>query len=249
VASLSGKVALVSGAGRGLGRIMALALAAEGADVALVARTRSQLEEVADEVRSTGGRALAVPTDVTEDSQVSDAVACALDEFGGLDILINNSGILRQGLVSEVGSEEWDHVFATNVRGAYLFCHHAAPHLQKSGGSVINIASNFALKGVPNHSAYCASKAAVVSLTKSLALEWARYGVRVNAIAPGFFATSLNEHTREDLGLTDRIVSGIAIGRMGDPAELAPVVVYLASNDAAYITGQTIVIDGGELVV
>lgn len=245
--SLHGRVAVVTGAGRGIGRSAAVALAAAGADVALASRSTDQLEAAADEVRGRGRRALAVPTDITDEAAVEALASRVVSEFGRVDVLVNNSGVLATTPLLEQTAEEWDTVHATNVRGTFLATRAIGRHLVDQGsGKVINIASNFAFNGVPLHTAYCSSKAAVVALTRSLSVEWARYGVQVNAIAPGYFATDLNAEARADPDTYERMLRSVPARRMGGPEELNPWLVLMAGPGSDFMTGETVVIDGGQ---
>ncbi|MCU1636479.1 MAG: 2-deoxy-D-gluconate 3-dehydrogenase [Cryobacterium sp.] len=244
---LTGKVAIVTGAGRGLGRAMARALAHAGAAVAVASRTKDELDSFVEEVRAAGGKALACPTDITDEESVNGMVEATMLEFGRIDILVNNSGIVASTPLLEQPVEEWDQVISTNLRGVFLASKAAGRHMVAQGsGKVINIASNFALQGVVNHAAYSASKGGVLALTRSMAIEWARSGVQVNAIAPGYFATDLNRAMDEDL--TEKVVRAIPARRMGIPAEIQPWVLLLASTASDFMTGETIVIDGGQTV-
>lgn len=245
--TLSGETAIVTGAGRGIGRSLALALAREGADVALAARSADQLEVVAREVESLGRRALVVPTDITDSEAVKRLVDRTLEDLGGLDILVNNSGTIDSTPLLDQDPEEWDRVFDTNVRGTYLATREAGRHLVAQGsGKIVNVASNFAFKGVPGHAAYCASKAAVVSFTRTMAVEWARHGVQVNALAPGYFATDLNASLRADEEAQSAVLRAVPARRMGEPDELAAWVVLMAGPASDFMTGETVVIDGGQ---
>lgn len=246
---LSGKVAIVTGAGRGLGRSMAMALVEAGAAVAVVARTAGELEAFVAESKAVGGRSLAFPTDVTDEASVDRMVEEAMENFGRLDILVNNSGILATSPLLDQAVEQWDKVMATNLRGTYFVTRAVGRHLVAQGsGKVINVASNFALQGVANHAAYSASKAGIIAFTRSMAIEWARYGIQVNAIAPGYFATPLNAHLREDPEATARVVRSIPAGRMGEADELKPWLLLLASDASNFMTGEVVVIDGGQSV-
>jgi NAD(P)-dependent dehydrogenase (short-subunit alcohol dehydrogenase family) len=245
--SLLGKVAIVTGAGRGLGRAMALALADAGADVALAARSKDQLDVVAGEIEQRGRRAIAVPTDVTDAAAVQGLVDATVSELGGLDVLVNNSGIIDSSPLLEQDPEIWDRVMDTNVRGTYLATRAAGAHMVAQGsGKIVNIASNFAFKGVANHAAYCASKAAIVSFTRSMAVEWARSGVQVNALAPGYFATDLNADLRADPEALAKVLRAVPARRMGEAEELSAWLVLLAGPASDFMTGETIVVDGGQ---
>ena len=243
---LAGRVALVTGASRGIGRSVALALAAAGADVALGARSAGDLKVVADEIAGLGRRALPVPLDVTDSSSVDDAVAAVADGLGGLDVLVNNAGIVHSQPVLETSDEDWDRVLSTNLRGVFL-CSRAAGRVltAQRSGKVINMASHFGIMATPAHGPYCASKAGILQLTRVLALEWAPFNVQVNAIAPGYVATDLNAETRSDAALTDKILRRIPARRMAEPDEIGPLAVLLASAASDFMTGSTLVIDGG----
>jgi 2-deoxy-D-gluconate 3-dehydrogenase len=244
---LRGKAALVTGAGRGLGRAFATALAEAGAAVALVGRTESSLREAAAEIEAAGGRALALTGDVTDEGSVAAMVARTVDAFGQLDILVNNSGVLHNASVLETSLDDWQRVIATNLTGPFLCCRAAGPHLfEQEGAKVVNVASMFGRRGVPTLASYCASKAALANFTATLALEWARQGVQVNAIAPGYFETEMNTDVREDERALARIVKRIPAGRMGRPEELVPLLLYLSGPGSDFMTGETIVIDGGQ---
>ncbi|MEZ7005920.1 SDR family NAD(P)-dependent oxidoreductase [Streptomyces sp. AD55] len=246
---LRGKVAIVTGAGRGLGRSMASALVAAGAAVTVAARTGTELDAFAEEVAAAGGRVLACPTDITDEAAVARMVAATVDTFGRVDILVNNSGIVASTPLLDQPAEEWDRVVATNLRGTYLATRAAGRHLVAQGsGKVVNIASNFALQGVAGHAAYSASKAGVIAFTRTMAIEWARYGVQVNAIAPGYFATPLNAGLRADPDATAKVTRAIPARRMGRPEELASWLLLLAGGASDFMTGEVIVIDGGQSV-
>jgi NAD(P)-dependent dehydrogenase (short-subunit alcohol dehydrogenase family) len=245
---LAGKRAVVTGGGRGLGRALALALAESGADVALATRSSEGIEQVAAEIKERGRRALPVQTDVTETADVERLVERTLDELGGLDILVNNSGTIHVAPLSETGPEDWNRVVMTNLFGTYACMRAAGRHLTRQGsGKIINVASNLAFKGRPQLSAYAASKAAVVSLTRTMAVEWARYGVQVNAVAPGHVETEMNADVRSDARLYEKVVGQVPARRMALPEEIGPLVVYLASSASDFMTGEVIVIDGGEI--
>jgi NAD(P)-dependent dehydrogenase (short-subunit alcohol dehydrogenase family) len=245
--SLEGKVALITGGGRGLGRVMAHALADAGAAVVVSGRSVVALEEGASQIRATGGRALAVACDVTQEQDVERLVEGTLTAFGRLDIVVNNSGVVETTRLVDQSADSWDRVVDTNLRGVYLVTRCAGSHLTAQGrGKVVNIASNFALMGVSHHAAYSASKAAVIAFTRSLAIEWARFNVQVNAIAPGYFATDINAELRENQAATQSVLQRIPARRMGRPEELVPWLLLLASEASDFMTGETLVIDGGQ---
>jgi NAD(P)-dependent dehydrogenase (short-subunit alcohol dehydrogenase family) len=246
---LAGKVAIVTGAGRGLGRTMAQALNEAGARVVVASRTSEELDSFVTEAESQGLEALAVPTDVTDERAVERLVARAIETYGQIDIVLNNSGIVDTVPLLDQEPEAWDRVISTNLRSVYLLTRAAGRHMvERKAGKIINIASNFAFMGIANHAAYGASKAAVVAFTKSMAIEWAKHGIRVNAIAPGYFATDLNASMRSDEAMTERVIRAIPARRMGSPAELKPWVLLLAGPESDYMTGEVIVIDGGQSV-
>lgn len=246
-ADLKGCVAIVTGAGRGLGREFAVAMAGAGAAVTVAARTRAQLDALAAEVTAAGGQALACPTDVRDEDSVERMVAATIETFGRVDILVNNSGIVASTALLDQSLEEWQAVFDTNVRGYFLATRAVGRHLVAQGsGKIVNIASNFALMGVANHAAYSASKAAICGFTRAMAIEWARHNVQVNALAPGYFATDLNASLRADAAAVDRVVRAIPARRMGVPGELTSWLLLLASEASDFMTGEVIVIDGGQ---
>jgi NAD(P)-dependent dehydrogenase (short-subunit alcohol dehydrogenase family) len=248
VPGLDGKVALVTGASKGIGRAIALGLAEDGADVSLAARGAEDLEKAAREVEERGRRALAVPADVTDAEQCRTLVERTTSELGSLDILVNNAGAapFLSGFES-ARLEGWEKYFRTTFTSAVYCSHAAAPALLAKGtGCVINVASVAAFIASPGLTYYAAAKAAMISFTKTLAREWAAQGVRVNAIAPGFVETDMNVVSRQDPGFYDAIRSQIPLGRWGAPDEVAGVARFLASDAAAWMTGSVVVIDGGQ---
>ncbi|NIH80296.1 SDR family NAD(P)-dependent oxidoreductase [Amycolatopsis viridis] len=247
--NLQGKVAIVTGAGRGLGRAMAQALAEAGAAVTVAARTRSELDRFVDEVKASGGSALACPTDITDESAVEQMVTATVETFGRVDILVNNSGIVATSALVDQPAAEWDRVIATNLRGTFLATRAVGRHLIAQGsGKVVNIASNFALQGIARHAAYSASKGAIIAFTRSMAVEWAPHGIQVNAIAPGYFATALNADVHGNPDMLARVVRAIPARRMGDPDELKPWLLLLAGPASDFMTGEVVVIDGGQSI-
>lgn len=246
---LKGKVAIVTGAGRGLGRAMAQGLIDAGAVVTVASRTSTELDSFVDAVTTAGGRALACPTDITDEASVARMVEATVETFGRVDILVNNSGIVATTPLVDQSADEWDRVVATNLHGTFLATRAVGRHLvAQRSGKVINIASNFALQGVANHAAYSASKAGVIAFTRSMAIEWARDNIQVNAIAPGYFATPLNADMRADADLTAKVVRVIPARRMGEPEELTSWLLLLAGSASDFMTGEVIVIDGGQSV-
>jgi len=243
---LTGKVALVTGASRGLGKAMALALAQAGADIALAARGVEGLERTAEEVRALGREALVRPTDVTQVAQIKALVQHTLGRFDHLDILIPAAGINIRGPALDFAEADWDRVMAVNLKGVFFTCQAAGRVMIEQGsGSIITVASLTTTFGFPNIIPYCASKGGVGQLTKGLASEWAPYGVRVNAVAPGYYRTAMTEPLFQDPKFREYIRSRIPMKRPGVPEDLAGAVVFLASDASAYITGQILFVDGG----
>jgi NAD(P)-dependent dehydrogenase (short-subunit alcohol dehydrogenase family) len=243
---LDGKAAIVTGASRGLGRAMALALAEAGADVALASRSVSELEETARGVENLGRRALVVPTDVTVYAEVEALVERAASALGRLDIMVNNSGIAAIIPAALMPPEEFRRTVEVNLVGAFNGCRAAASRLiaQKSG-KIVNLASVLGASGLPGYSAYSASKGGVMALTRALAVEWARYNIQVNAIAPGWFVTDMNSQAFDDPKIRERLLRDVPARRTGRIEEVGPLVVYLASPASDYMTGQTVFLDGG----
>lgn len=246
---LDGRVALVTGGSRGLGLGMALALAHAGADVALAARTEEQLETAADLVRETGRRAYIIPADVADVGAVRAMVAETVRHFGRLDILVNAAGINIRGPATDFSESDWERLMAVNLKGAFFACQEAAAAMRAQGkGKIINLGSLSFEIVVPNIALYAVSKGGMRQMTRALAVEWAKDNINVNAIAPGRFWTAMTDAVFSDEALYESAVSVIPQGRPGVPSDLAGATVLLASDAADYITGQTIVIDGGWLV-
>jgi 2-deoxy-D-gluconate 3-dehydrogenase len=245
---LDGKVAVITGGGRGLGQAAACALAEAGADVALLARSAEELAATARTIQEMGRRVLTLPTDVTSETAVEEAAAAVVEEFHHVDILVNNAGIAPVAPLLELTLADLRRVLDVNVVGAFLCARAFGAHMvAQRKGAVINIASVAGLGGDTDLSAYCASKGAMIAFTKALAVEWARHGVTVNAVAPGYFRTDLNKKALDDVQIGPKIVKHIPLRRVGQPEELGPLVVYLASDAAAFMTGSVVVLDGGQL--
>lgn len=246
---LDGRAALVTGGGRGLGLGMALALAHAGANIALAARTPSELEEAAGLIEQLGREALIVPTDVSDVSAVRAMVNTAAEAFGGLDILVNAAGINIRQPADSFTEEDWQRLMAINLKGAFFASQEAAGHMRRQGrGKIINVGSVAFEIIVPNVALYAISKGGMRQMTRALAVEWASDNIQVNAIAPGRFWTKMTDAVFSNESLYESAVSPIPMGRPGIAADLAGATILLASDASDYITGQTIVVDGGWLV-
>lgn len=246
--SLKGTVALVTGASRGLGQGMALALAQAGADLVLVARTKASLDETAAKAATLGVRALAVQADLSELSEARRAVEETVRQFGRLDTLLNAAGTQVRKPIAEMTEQDYDYLMSVNQKAVYFLSQAAASEMAKSGrGKIINIASLTSFIGIPNISIYGTSKGAVASMTRQFAVELAKHNIQVNAIAPGYFITELTAALFADPARAKWVLSKIPMGRTGSPEDLAGAVVFLASAASDYITGQTLSVDGGWL--
>lgn len=244
--SLTDRVAVVTGGSRGLGRGIALALAAAGAHVAPVSRTADDLEVVAGEVRALGRRALPVAADVTDEASVQAMVQRVVDRLGRIDILVNSAGIVAIKPTIEFPVDEWQQIMDVNLRGTFICCKEVAKvMLTQQQGKIINMSSVRGLQGRANDPAYPASKGAVNLLTKSLAIEWAQQGIQVNAIGPTFIRTDLNAALLDDKATRDWVLSRIPMGRVGQIWDIFGLAVFLASPASNFITGQIIYLDGG----
>ena len=243
-ADLSDRVALVTGAARGLGRAISESLAAAGAKIAAIDVNAEALAEMVAAIEATGGVAKAFTCDVTKSEQVNETVDAVVKAYGKLDILVNNAGITRDGMLLRMKDEQWDLVLGINLRGTFLFTRAAAKPLLKSPcGRIINVASVSGLMGNPGQANYSASKAGVIGLTRTVARELASRSVTVNAVAPGFIETDMTAKLGEDL--LAQIRKEIPLGRLGSPQDVSDAVLFLASDAASFITGHVLTIDGG----
>jgi len=245
---LTGEKAVVTGGGQGLGRAMALALAEAGADVAVVQRRVEVAEKTAGEIRKLGRDSLAMKVDVSQAGDVKRMVAAVMDRFGKIDILINNAGIGQSVRAEDMTEEDWDRLMGINLKSVFLCSQMVGREMiKRKKGSIINIASmsGFIVNRPQEHAHYNTSKAAVVMLTKSLAMEWVRYNIRVNAIAPGYIETPLLASALGPRNLGEEWLKYVPMGRLGEPDELKGVALLLASRASSFMTGSTIIIDGG----
>ena len=241
---LSGRTAIVTGASRGIGKAIALRLAGAGAKVACVARSVDKLKETADAIAAAGGAAEVHPCDVTDSAAVSKLVEELAEKWGGLDIVVNNAGITKDTLIPRMSDEDWDAVIATNLRSVFLFTRAASlVMMRKRFGRIINISSVSGLIGNPGQANYSASKAGVIGLTRTVAQELASRKVTVNAICPGFIASEMTQAMGATLD--EFVKTRIPAKRLGEADEVADAVLFLASDSAAYITGEVLTIDGG----
>jgi 3-oxoacyl-[acyl-carrier protein] reductase len=243
--NLEGKAALVTGASRGIGREIALELARQGANVAVnFAGSEAKANEVVDEIKALGRDAFTVKCNVANPDEVSEMVKAAIERFGRLDIVVNNAGITRDNLLMRMKEQEWDDVINTNLKGVFLVTKAVTRQMMKQRvGRIINIASIVGVSGNPGQANYVAAKAGVIGLTKTTAKELASRNITVNAIAPGFITTDMTDTLPEDVKV--EMLKQIPLARLGEPKDIAKMAAFLASDDASYITGQTLHIDGG----
>jgi NAD(P)-dependent dehydrogenase (short-subunit alcohol dehydrogenase family) len=249
---------VVTGAATGIGRATALAFARHGYAVALVGRRAQPLEELATELREAGGQAIAAPADVTSPEQGADAIAAAVERFGGIDVLVNNAGVGDSGLLLDESLERWEQTLRINLTGAFLTTQLALPHLIERRGAVVNVASvNGVLVG-PGWTSYCVSKAGLIMLAKCVANDYGRKGVRANSVCPGWVRTPMGDHDMDEMGRAHGIEREAAyelahrqnpLGRPAQPEEIADVIAFLASPRAGYVTGATVMVDGGTTIV
>jgi NAD(P)-dependent dehydrogenase (short-subunit alcohol dehydrogenase family) len=247
---LTGKVAIITGAGTGIGRACALAYAREGAKLVLAARRRDVLEAVAVEC---GTNPLIIPLDVSNVADVDSLIAQVAGQFGAIHVLLNNAGVLHAGTAEQITPDQWDETFNVNVRGVWLLSRGVLPHMRKSGGSIINIASVLGINGAHLRAAYAASKGAVVLLTKCMAIDHGHEKIRVNAICPSFIETDLTaayiRNTPDPDAVRRERIAVHPLGRLGEPEDVAGLAVYLASDESSWTTGAAYPVDGGYLAV
>ncbi len=244
--NLSGKVAIVTGTSRGLGQYFARALAKAGADLVITSRELSRLTEFKREIESLGRRALAVQLDVLSQDDIEKMVRLTIKEYGKIDILVNNAGLNIRKPTTEVTQQDWDTVLDTNLKGSF-FCAQAVAKemIKRNYGRIINVGSCTCVFGMEGITAYTASRGGVLSMTRSLAVEWGKFGITVNVLAPGWFKTAQNAVLYENKEWVDYITNRIPLNRPGQPNDLDGTVVFLASDACEYITGQIILVDGG----
>lgn len=247
---LQNKKAIVTGGAGGIGRATCLALSEEGAAVTVVDLNAEAAEAVAAEIRAAGGSAIALAADVASESDIERVVSTTVEQLGGVDVVFNNAGIIRRTTAVETSVEEWDRVFGVNVRAIFLMCKHVVPIMAAAGGgSIVNTGSGWGLKGGGQAISYCASKGAVVNMTRALAIDHGPQGIRVNSVNPGDVDTGMLREEARQLGQSDAVFLADAadrpLGRMGRPEEIAAAVVWLASDASSYVTGSAIVVDGG----
>lgn len=247
---LADKSAIVTGGAGGIGRATSLAFAAEGARVAVVDVAPGAAEAVAEEIRAAGGTAIALTADVSNEADIERVVADTVSAFGGVDVVFNNAGIIRRTTAVETTAEEWDRVFGVNVKGIFLMCKHVVPVMAANGGgSIVNTGSGWGLKGGGQAISYCASKGAVVNMTRALAIDHGPQGIRVNSVNPGDVNTGMLRDEARQLGQEAGSFLAEAadrpLQRMGEPQEIAAAVVWLASEESSYVTGSALVVDGG----
>ncbi|HLZ60926.1 MAG TPA: glucose 1-dehydrogenase [Ktedonosporobacter sp.] len=249
---LEGKVAIITGASRGIGAAATYLFAQEGASVVLASRSEEEMARIVEEIKANGGQALAVKTDVADAASLEALIKRTVEVYGRLDIAVNNAGVGagRNKTLAELTEEEFDRVIQTNLKGVFLAMKYEIPAMQAAGGgAIVNLSSTVGLVGSgAGIASYVASKHGVVGLTKAAALEYARHNIRVNAVAPGTTLTSVNERWIADEQIRQRITSLIPLGRVADPVEIAESILWLCSDAASYLTGVTLPVDGGFIV-
>jgi NAD(P)-dependent dehydrogenase (short-subunit alcohol dehydrogenase family) len=246
--SLQGKIAVVTGGGRGLGKGMAVGLAGAGAEVALVSRTEKELKETVAEIRAKGGKADAYPADISKLNQIPDLVQAIHKKKGRIDILVNNAGFIIRKMALDYSPEDWERQLDVNLKAAFFMAQAVAKFMkEQDGGKIINTLSLTSFIGLQNAPGYGISRGGLLSMTRTLAMEWAKYHIHVNAVAPGYFKTNQTAPLFADEKRVEWMLSRIPLARAGVPDDLAGVAIFLASPASDYMTGQAIVVDGGWL--
>jgi NAD(P)-dependent dehydrogenase (short-subunit alcohol dehydrogenase family) len=248
---VQGKIVIVTGAGTGIGRACALAMVREGARLALVGRRLEKLQQLAREI---GNSALPIAADVSQKADIEQVITRTVAEFGGINVLVNNAGVLHIGTAEQITEEQWDETFNINVRGVWLLSRAVLPHLRKAGGgSIVNVASVLGINGARNRASYAPSKGAVVLLTKCMAIDHGHENIRVNAICPSFVETDLTaavlSTAADPQAVRRERVAVHPLGRLGKPDDIAGLAVYLASDESSWVTGSVFPVDGGYLAV
>lgn len=243
---LEGKVAVVTGAGQGLGRAYALEFAKQGANVVVNDVNMDNANKVVKEIEGMGRKAIAVKAGVDSREEAQNLIDTAIEKFGKVDILVNNAGITRTAMLHRMTKEEWDQVISVNLTGVFNCIRAVAPHMmERKYGKIVNVTSVAGVRGTMGQINYGAAKAGVIGLTKSAARELAKYGINVNAVAPGVIETAMTEVIRTNPKFREKFISEIPLGRFGQPEDVALVAAFLASDDARYVTGQVLMVDGG----
>lgn len=243
---LKEKVAIITGAGSGIGRMACQVFAKEGARIVAVDRDAKTAAGTVKDIEAAGGSGIAVEVDVSKRADVQRMAETAIERFGVIDVLYNHAGINRPGIVTELSEDDWDLVIATNLKSVFLGCKYVLPHMVKRrSGAVVNTGGTFGFYGRTAFPAYCSAKGAVHNLTKQIALDYSQYGIRINAVCPGFIDTPMNKDVPPDVRAA--IIKTQPLGRPGRPEEIVSAALFLASDEASFITGTTLLVDGGQL--